>query len=45
MEDILAAFDAVESDYEYHSRKANEIAHEYFASDRVLSRLLIDLEI
>jgi len=40
MDDILAAFDAVNSDYERHSRAALDIAHEYFDARKVLGRLL-----
>jgi hypothetical protein len=43
MDDILGAFDAVNSDYERHSRAARDIAHEYFSADRVLPKLLQDL--
>ena len=45
MEEILAAFEAINSDYPRHSRAACEIAREYFAHDRVLPRLLADLGI
>jgi len=40
MDDIVAAVEAIESDYERHSRAASEIAKEYFDSSRVLGRLL-----
>jgi GT2 family glycosyltransferase len=43
MEDILAAVDAINSDYPRHSRAAEEIAREYFAHDVVLGRLLADV--
>ena len=43
MDDIRAAFDAVRSDYERHSRAAREIAVEYFAAERVLAKALADL--
>ncbi len=43
MEAILAAFDAVNSDYEKHSRAARAIAEEYFKAETVLARLLRDL--
>jgi hypothetical protein len=43
MEDILAAFDAVRSDYARHSRAARAIAEEYFRAETVLKRLLEDL--
>jgi hypothetical protein len=42
-DDVCRAFDAIESDYDRHSRAAREIAREYFASDRVLAKLLADL--
>ena len=40
MDDILAAIDCINSDYEGHCRAAAEIAREYFSSDVVLRRLL-----
>jgi hypothetical protein len=40
VEDVLAAFDQIQTDYEAHSRAAREIAREYFAADRVLTDLL-----
>ena len=43
MDDILAAFDAVLSDYVRHSCAARDIAHEYFRAETVLQRLLTDL--
>jgi hypothetical protein len=43
MDDILAAFDAISSDYEKHSRSAAAIADEYFEAERVLAKLLSDL--
>jgi len=43
MDDILSAFDAINSDYEGHSRAALEIAEEYFRAETVLTRLLEDL--
>ena len=43
MDEILAAVDAINSDYERHSRAAEEIAREYFAHDVVLGRLIEDL--
>ena len=45
MEDIVAAFDAIESDYEQHSRAARELAAEYFAVEKVLGRLMQDLDL
>jgi hypothetical protein len=43
MEEILAAFEAINSDYEKHSRAARAIAEEYFKAETVLSKLLQDL--
>lgn len=43
MEDILVAFNAINSDYERHSRVAREIAEEYFRAETVLAKLLDDL--
>jgi hypothetical protein len=40
LDDVLAAVDAIESDYAAHSRAALEIAHEYFAAEKVLASLL-----
>lgn len=40
MEDILAAIDTIESDYERNCRAAREIAIEYFAADKVVSSLM-----
>jgi hypothetical protein len=45
MDDVLAAFDAVRSDYQRHSRAARAIAEEYFRAETVLARLLDDLGI
>jgi hypothetical protein len=42
-EEILAAFDAINTDYERHSRAARAIAEEYFRAETVLARLLEDL--
>jgi hypothetical protein len=43
MEEISAAFDAINSDYERHSRAARAIAEEYFRAETVLAKLLEDL--
>ncbi len=43
MDEILAAVEAINSDYQRHSRAAEEIAREYFAHDVVLGRLLRDV--
>jgi hypothetical protein len=40
MEDILAALDAVESDYEGNCRAAREIAAENFAAEKVIGALM-----
>lgn len=40
MEDILAAVDAIESDYEGNCRAAREIASEYFAAEKVIGSLM-----
>jgi hypothetical protein len=45
VEDILAAVDAVNSDYERHSRAALALAEDYFRAETVLSRLLADLDL
>jgi hypothetical protein len=43
MEDIVAAFDRISSDYRKHSRAARSIAREYFRAETVLEKLLRDL--
>ena len=43
IDEILAAFDAVASDYQHHSRAARAIAHEYFRAETVLAKMLRDL--
>ena len=40
MEDILAAVDVIESDYEGACRAAREVATEYFAAEKVLGSLM-----
>jgi hypothetical protein len=40
MEDVLAAVDEIESDYEGNCRAAREIAAEYFAAEKVLGSLM-----
>ncbi|MGH2978322.1 MAG: glycosyltransferase family 2 protein, partial [Solirubrobacterales bacterium] len=40
MDEILAAVEAINSDYARHARAAEEIAREYFAHDVVLGRML-----
>jgi len=39
-DDVLAAIDALNSDYGRHAKRAREIAEEFFDSDKVLKRLL-----
>jgi hypothetical protein len=43
LEEIIDAFEAVNSDYERHSRAARAIAAEYFKAETVLSKVLQDL--
>jgi len=43
MDEILAAFEAIECDYERHGRAAKDIAEEYFKAETVLAKLLNDL--
>lgn len=40
MEDILAALDAIEGDYEGNCRAARDIAAEYFATEKVVGSLM-----
>ncbi len=40
LDDVLAAVDAIESDYAAHSRAALEIAREFFDAERVVSSLM-----
>ena len=40
MDDVLAAVDAIESDYDGHCRAAREIAAEYFAAEKVVGSLM-----
>jgi hypothetical protein len=42
MDEAVAAIDAINADYEGHSRAAGELARAYFDSDLVLTRLLRD---
>jgi hypothetical protein len=44
LDDILDALDRVNSNYALHSAAAREIAEEYFDADKVLDRLLVDLQ-
>jgi hypothetical protein len=43
MDEIVAAIDCVNSDYERHSAAARAVARDYFDSDVVLPRLLADV--
>ena len=43
IDEAVAAFEAVASDYERHSRAAREIAEEYFKAETVLAKLLKEL--
>jgi hypothetical protein len=40
IDEIATAIDSIESDYAMHCRAARELAHEYFAADKVLSQLI-----
>ena len=40
MDEILAAVDVIESDYEGSCKAAREIAQEYFAAEKVLGKLM-----
>ncbi len=42
LEDILAAVDIINSDYPKHCRAAREIACEYFASDILLKKIMVE---
>ena len=43
IEEIVAAFDAINSDYDEHSRAARAVAEEYFRAETVLAKVLEDL--
>lgn len=43
MEDIMAAFDVINSDYQRHSRAARAIAEQYFRAETVLAKVIDDL--
>jgi hypothetical protein len=45
MEEIVLAFEAINSNYEKHSRAARAIAEEYFRAETVLSKVLADLSV
>jgi hypothetical protein len=40
IDDVLAAVDAIESDYQGHCRAARDLAEEYFGAERVVGSLL-----
>jgi hypothetical protein len=40
MEDIVAAFEAINADYERHRRAARAIAETYFKAETVLAKLV-----
>jgi hypothetical protein len=42
VDEIIAALDAINGDYAKHSAAARAVAAEYFASDPVVSRLLVE---
>ena len=43
MDEILAAFEAIRSDYDRHSRAALAIANQYFRAETVLAKVIEDL--
>ena len=45
MEQALAAFETIRSDYARHSRAARAIAQEYFRAETVMKKVLTDLEL
>jgi hypothetical protein len=40
MDDVVAAIDAISTDYDSHSRAAREIAGEYFAAEKVIASMM-----
>ena len=42
IDDVVAAFEAIDADYERHSRAARALAEEHFHADVVLARMLAD---
>jgi hypothetical protein len=42
LEDIPPAIEAINSDYQKHSRAAKEIAAEYFDAEKVLRQVMIE---
>jgi hypothetical protein len=45
MEEVLAAVDGINADYETRCRAAREVAQEYFAGDKILKTLLRDADL
>jgi hypothetical protein len=45
MDDIVGAFEAIESDYCRHSRAARALAQGYFRAETVLGKLIEDLRL
>jgi hypothetical protein len=45
MEEVVSAFEAVQSDYERHSRAARRIAEDYFRAEDVLGKLIEQLNL
>ncbi len=45
MEEIITAFDDINSNYKKHSKAARDIAEEYFKAEKVLEKVLDDLEV
>jgi glycosyltransferase involved in cell wall biosynthesis len=45
MDDIVAAFEAIRSDYARHSRAARAVAEECFRAETVLAKLIDDLDL
>jgi hypothetical protein len=43
LEEIVAAFEGIQSDYDRHSRAATTIAQDYFRAETILAKLLQDL--
>jgi hypothetical protein len=43
MDEILAAFDAINTDYKRHRRAARAIAEEYFRAETILTKMLQDV--
>ena len=45
IDEILTAFEAIAGDYTKHARAAHDIAQEYFAAEKLLSKVLRDIGI